>query len=116
MQEPGVNRVELADVPEPERAQERAEHLRCVDPGEQLAIPPCRSTARSSMESAPATIPATNEATFAPALAPLSLGTLNNRSARSASPAPAASRITGTSPADPMRFGSSNTADVPFAV
>jgi hypothetical protein len=38
-------------------------------------IPPCRSSAMSSMESAPATIPATNEDTFNPALAPLSVGT-----------------------------------------
>ena len=68
------------------------------------------------MESAPATIPATNEATFAPGLAPLSVGTLNSRSARSASPARAARRITGTRPADPTRFGSSNAADVEFVV
>ena len=31
----------------------------------------------SSIESAPASIPATNADTFAPALAPLSVGTLN---------------------------------------
>ena len=68
------------------------------------------------MESAPATIPATSDATFAPALAPLSVGTLNNRSASPDSPARAANRITGTSPAEPTRFGSSNTADVDFAV
>ena len=61
-------------------------------------------------------MPATSEATFTPALAPLSVGTLNNRSARSASPARAANLITGTSPADPTRFGSSNTADIDFAV
>ena len=37
-------------------------------------IPPCRSSAMSSIESAPATIPATSEATFNPAFAPLSVG------------------------------------------
>ena len=79
-------------------------------------MPPCRSSAISSIESAPATIPATSEATFTPALAPLSVGTLNNLSARSASPARAANLITGTSPADPTRFGSSNTADVDLDV
>ena len=68
------------------------------------------------MLSAPATMPATSEATFTPALAPLSVGTLNRRSASSASPARSASRITGTRPAEPTRFGSSNTADVAFAV
>jgi len=41
-----------------------------------LPIPPWRSTAMSSMLSAPATIPATSEATFKPGFAPLSVGTL----------------------------------------
>ena len=41
-----------------------------------LPIPPWRSSAMSSMLSAPATIPATSEATFNPGFAPLSVGTL----------------------------------------
>ena len=39
-------------------------------------IPPCRSSAMSSIESAPATMPATKAETFTPAFAPLSVGTL----------------------------------------
>ena len=46
-----------------------------------VPIAPCRSKAMSSMLSAPATMPATSEVTFAPALAPLSVGTLRCSSA-----------------------------------
>ncbi len=76
-----------------------------------LPIPPWRSTAMSSMLSAPATIPATNEATFNPAFAPLSVGTLRCWSASLARPADRARASSGTSPADDTRFGSSQTAD-----
>ena len=75
-------------------------------------IPPWRSSAMSSMLSAPATIPATSEATFNPALAPLSPGTLRCSSASSRSPARSANASTGTSPAVDTRFGSSNATDV----
>jgi hypothetical protein len=75
-------------------------------------IPPCRSNAMSSMLSAPATIPATSEETFNPALAPLSVGTVRCSSTRSRSPTDSASAITGTSPAEDTRFGSSKTAEV----
>ena len=63
------------------------------------------------MLSAPATMPATNAATFAPALAPLSVGTLRCSWASSHSPARSASANTGTSPAADTRFGSSNNAE-----
>lgn len=76
------------------------------------AMPPCRNTAMSSIESAPATIPPISEVTFNPAFAPLSPGTDKCLRDSSASPASAAIRITGTNPADDTRFGSSNTADV----
>src|SRR5215213_4250965 len=74
------------------------------------AIAPCRSRARSSIESAPAIIPATSALTFPPALDPLSGGTLSRSPASASSPASAASRITGTSPAADTRFGSSKLA------
>jgi hypothetical protein len=74
-------------------------------------IPPWRSSAMSSMLSAPATIPITSEATFSPALAPLSVGTPTWSSASSCSPAERASASTGTSPAQDTRFGSSNAAE-----
>ena len=67
----------------------------------------------SSIESAPASMPATSAITFAPALAPLSAGTLNRSRASSSSPAERARRSIGTSPAADTRFGSSNTADTP---
>ena len=65
----------------------------------------------SSMLSAPAAMPATSEESFRPALAPLSVGTLNRSSASSPSPALPASAINGTRPAADTRLGSSNVAD-----
>src|SRR3954467_12963851 len=59
----------------------------------------------SLMLSAPAAIPATSEESFDPALAPLSVGTLNRSSASSRSPALPANAISGTSPAADTRFG-----------
>ncbi len=75
-QEPGSDRVELADVAEGERPQERASVEGAYAPVKTLPIAPWRRTAMSSMLSAPATIPATSEETFKPAFAPLSVGTL----------------------------------------
>ena len=63
------------------------------------------------MLSAPAAMPATSEVTFRPALAPLSVGTLNRSSASARSPALPDSAITGTRPAADTRLGSSNVAD-----
>ena len=74
-------------------------------------MPPWRSTAMSSIESAPATIPPTSDATIDPALAPLSVGTVNHFSARRRRRALSASLMTGTRPAADTRFGSSNDAD-----
>src|SRR5665647_856066 len=70
----------------------------------------------SSMLSAPAAIPATNEQIFAPALAPLSLGTLNRAWASSPRRARRARAITGTRPAADTRFGSSKIADATVGV
>jgi hypothetical protein len=70
----------------------------------------------SSMLSAPASIPATSDDTFNPALAPLSVGTLNQSRANCASPAESANASIGTSPADATRLGSSKTAVVPPSV
>ncbi len=70
----------------------------------------------SSMLSAPAAIPATSDITFAPALAPLSEGTVSRCCASPPNPASAASLTTGTSPADDTKFGSSNDAATTGAV
>ena len=79
-------------------------------------IPPWRNTAMSSMLSAPATMPATSAATFNPALAPLSVGTLNHSSASSCRPASWARRITGTNPDGDTRFASSKETDTAAGV
>ena len=63
------------------------------------------------MQSAPAAIPATMVPIFAAGLAPTGPGTVS-RLAASGSRQDSASCISGTSPADPTRFGSSNTADI----
>ena len=66
----------------------------------------------SSMLSAPATIPATSALTFAPALAPLSVGTLRCSSANAGRPHWRANATIGTRPAQDTKFGSSKLADV----
>ena len=76
-----------------------------------MPIAPCRSNAMSSMLSAPATMPATSEVTFAPALAPLSVGTLRCTSANAGRSHCWAKAIIGTSAAQDTRFGSSKIAD-----
>ena len=81
-----------------------------------LLIPPWRSTAMSSMLSAPASIPPTIEATFSPGLAPLSVATVRRSSVTVRRPAASASAITGTRPADDTKFGSSKTAEVRVGV
>ena len=95
-----------------ERAQERTQRRGARIPVNNRPIPPWRSSAMSSMLSAPATIPITSEATFSPALAPLSVGKLRCSSASVCRPAERASANTGTNPAHDTRFGSSNTAEV----
>jgi len=79
-------------------------------PGSTLPTAPSRSTSRSSMLSAPVIIPATIEATFAPASHPAPPGTDTVRATKPGSPARRASRITGTNPAEAIRFGSSKLA------
>ena len=111
-QEPGCDRVELAHVPEGERAQERPERRGRVRRAEDLAQPPWRSTAMSSMLSAPTSIPPTIEATFRPAFAPLSVATVRRSSVSVRRPAASANAIIGISPAADTRFGSSKTAEV----
>ena len=63
------------------------------------------------MLSAPATMPATSEVTFAPALAPLSVGTLRCSSANAGKSHCWANETIGTSPAQDTRLGSSKFAD-----
>ncbi len=111
-QDPGGDRVELAHMPERERAQERADRRRARTPVRTLAMPPWRSTSRSSIESAPATIPATTHPAFTAALTPHLPPGRTCSAASSPSPARCASAITGTSPACDTRFGSSKDACV----
>jgi len=79
-------------------------------PGSTLHTAPSRSTSISSMLSAPVTIPATIEATFAPASAPAPPDTVSLVATNDSNPPRRASRITGTSPAEPIRFSSSKVA------
>ena len=91
-QEPGGDRVELADVTEGEPRRNDPNVEGAYGPVEDPPIAPCRSSAMSSMLSAPATIPATSELTFNPALAPLSVGTLRCSSANAGQAALAGQR------------------------
>ena len=64
------------------------------------------------MLSAPVSIPATMEQTFAAASDPAPPGTVNFADTRAPRPARRARRITGTSPAEGIRFVSSKVATV----
>ena len=99
-QEPGGDGVELADVPEGERPQERAQRRRRVRPLEHPAHPAVAQQGHVVDAVRAGDIPATSETTFSPALAPLSVGTLNRSCANSASPAESARASIGTSPAE----------------
>ena len=77
-------------------------------PVNSLPMPPCRSTPRSSMLSAPANIPATTAVALT---AGHGAGTLKRRPSKSSRPVCSASRRTGTRPAAEIRFGSSKTAE-----
>jgi hypothetical protein len=80
------------------------------------AIPPCRTTSKSSIESAPATMPATIVATLSAALDPLWDGTCSRCPTMPCSSHDCASRITGGNPAHDTRFGSSKEARTAPAV
>lgn len=80
-------------------------------PTKSFFIPPWRSNAMSSIESAPASIPATNAVTFNPEFAPKYPGNVSQASARSLRPDFTANAIAGTSPAADTRFVSSKVAD-----
>jgi hypothetical protein len=101
--------VELTDMTESERPQERAQRRWCPDPPNSRLIPPCRSRSKSSIESAPATIPATTAAALTAAFG---FGTVNTALPVSCSPHRPANASTGTNPADDTRFGSSNATDM----
>jgi hypothetical protein len=62
----------------------------------------------SSIESAPQTIPAINPRTFAAAFTPPFAAIVSRSASSVASPLRWASAITGTSPTQDTRFGSSN--------
>jgi hypothetical protein len=67
----------------------------------------------SSMLSAPATMPATSAGTFKYAFG---AGTLNLSVTRPASPQDSANAMTGSRPAQEIRFGSSKLADIAAGV
>ena len=92
----GGDSVELADVPEGERPQERTRCRGRIGSVEPLADPPCRSSAMSSMLSAPAIMPATSEVTERPAFAPVSVATERGSSPRVRNPASWAASPTGS--------------------
>ena len=81
-------------------------------PGSTFPTAPSRSTSRSSILSAPASIPATIEHTFAAASQPAPPGTVSFAVTRAPSPARRANRITGTNPAELIRFVSSKVASI----
>ena len=70
----------------------------------------------SWIESAPAHIPATRLIAFRSAFAPLSVGTETCAATSAGRPAASASATNGTSPADAIRFGSSNAAPIAAGV
>ena len=109
-QQPGRDRVELPDMPERERPQERPSVEGTRTPPNRRSIAPCRSKAMSLIESAPAIMPATSAGTFTSAPEPPGLPIRTCSAARSCNPARSASCSTGTRPAHDTRFGSSKTA------
>ena len=117
--EPGRDRVELADVTEGELPQEAAERRRGVAVGERLAhgaVAPWRRIDMSWIESAPAHIPATTPIVLRSAFAPLSAGTETCADPKPERPADSARAMSGTRPADTIRFGSSNAAPIAAGV
>lgn len=110
-QEPGRDGVQPADVPEGERALERPQRRWCVATGEQfphLAV----AQQRHVIEAVRAgSHPANQRRDLQPGVGALVRRTVNHCCASARRPASSASFITGTSPADDTRFGSSNNAD-----
>ena len=77
---------------------------------------PWRRIDMSWIESAPEHIPATRLIVFRSAFAPLSVGTETCADTKSRRPAESASAMSGTRPADAIRFGSSNAAPIAAGV
>ena len=77
---------------------------------------PWRWIDMSWIESAPAHIPATRPIVFRSAFAPLSLGTPTCADTKSKRPAASASAMSGTGPADAIRFGSYDAAPIAAGV
>jgi len=112
-QEPGGDRVELADVTEGERPQERAHRRGCPDPAEQPAHPPVAEQVQVGDAFCAGDHPRTRPGTFSRAFTPPFAGNVSRAPASSPSPHRRARASTGTSPPHDTRFGSSKTADTP---
>ena len=112
LQQPGDDRVELTDVPERERAQERAQRGRRRTPSKSRPTAPCRSRSMSSIESAPAAISATSAVAFTEAFGEATVKRSASRSDMPARPARAHDRH---SPAHDTRFASPKTASISAA-
>jgi hypothetical protein len=111
-QEPRGDRVELTDVTEGERPQERTQRRRARRPGEDPPHPAVPQHRHVIDRVRTGDHPTDSKATFNPAFAPLPVGTLRCSSASSLNPARSASASTGTRPPADTRFGSSNPTDV----
>jgi hypothetical protein len=107
-QQPGGDRVELADMAEGEQPQEAAQRRRARMPMNSRGMPPWRSRSTSSIESAPHTIPATIARIFAAAFTPPFAAIFTCSRSSAGGPQRSANAMTGTRPAHDTRFGSSN--------
>src|SRR3954452_3185130 len=110
-EESGGDRVELTDVPEGERAQERSQRKGGVGAGEEPAHPAVPQQGHVIDAVRAGGHARHQRGHFPAALTPLSVGTLIRWSTSSRSPALPASAISGTRPPADTRLGSSNVAD-----
>jgi hypothetical protein len=104
--------VELADMPEGERPQERPQRRRRPHTGEQPAHPTMAQQVHIGDRVRTADHPATSARTFAAAFAPPFAAIVSRSASSAARPHQATSAITGTSPAQDTRFGSSNRTPI----
>lgn len=106
------SRVELPDVPERERPQERAQRRGGVGTGENPAHPAVSQQGHVIDRVRTRGNPRDQRETFNPGCAPLSVGTERCSSASARSPAESARASAGTKPTDDTKFGSSKTTEV----
>ncbi len=102
--------TQLPDMTEGGRPQKVPDVDGVFTPGSTLCPAPSRRASRSSMLSAQVNIPATIELAFAAASHPVPLATVSFEDTRAPRPARRANRITGTRPAEGIRFVLSKVA------